>query len=110
MKAEDVVFLERQGTLVARIRVEVDHHTVEQLRDRIDARVFYFRPDTLVLDFEAVGFMDSSGLALIIGRAEVAAELGAVVRIVGMSKSLIKLVRLAGLERIKNLTIAMGDY
>ena len=109
MKAEDVVFLERQSTLIARIAVEVDHHTVEGIRDRIDARVFYFRPDKLVLDFGAVGFMDSSGLALIIGRAEVAAELGATVRIIGMSPSLIKLVRLAGLERIKNLTIATGD-
>jgi len=109
MKAEDVVFLERQNTLIAKIGVEVDHHTVERLRDRIDARVFYFRPVRLVLDFGEVNFMDSSGLALIIGRAEVASELGATVRIVGMSKEMHKLVRLAGLERIRNLTIATGD-
>ena len=105
----DVVFIERQNDLIAQIGTDIDHHTARAVRESIDSRVFYTRPEQLVIDFGSVGFMDSSGLALIIGRAEVAAELGAVVRIVGMAKNLIKLVRLAGLERIKNLSIATGD-
>ena len=103
-----VVFTERQGSLTARITRDIDHHTAEGLRRAIDERLFYERPRLLVLDFGSVGFMDSSGIALIIGRAEAAASLGAGVRLSGLSPQLMKLVRLAGLERIKNLTVLVA--
>lgn len=108
MSAE-IVFLERQSSLIARIPGEVDHHNANRLRESIDARLFYVRPRQLVLDFASVEFMDSSGLALILGRAEVAAAIGATVRLTGLSERHERLVRLAGLERIKNLTISAKD-
>lgn len=105
----DVVFIERQNDLVAQIGTDIDHHTARAVRESIDSRVFYTRPEQLVIDFGSVGFMDSSGIALVIGRCEVAAAVGARVRLVGLSASLMKLVRLAGLERIKNLTVSCGE-
>lgn len=109
MDKEYVVFSERQKSLIARISDEIDHHTASKMREAIDSRMFYVRPEQLILDFARVRFMDSSGLALILGRAEVASALGASVRLVGLSPSLLKLVRLAGLERVKNLTVSTGD-
>ncbi|MBR7116784.1 MAG: anti-sigma factor antagonist [Clostridia bacterium] len=105
----DVVFIERQNNLIARIGKEIDHHTAGSIREAIDSRLFYVRPDRLILDFGSVGFMDSSGIALIIGRCEVAAAVGATVRLVGLSPQLMKLARLAGLERIRNLTVSAGE-
>ena len=105
----DVVFVERQGNLIAGIGRDIDHHSAAGLREAIDSRVFYNRPKQLVLDFSSVGFMDSSGIALIIGRCEVAAAVGATVRIIGLSAQLMKLASLAGLERIRNLTISTTD-
>lgn len=105
----DVVFIERQGNLIARIGKDIDHHTAHGIREAIDARVFYEKPEQLVLDFESVGFMDSSGIALIIGRCESAAAVGAAVRLIGLSAPLMKLVSLAGLERIRNLSISTGE-
>lgn len=105
----DVVFIERRGSLVARIGKDIDHHTAAAIRRAIDTRLFCDRPEQLVLDFGSVAFMDSSGIALIIGRCEAAAALGASVRLVGLSPSLMKLVSLAGLERIRNLSLSAGE-
>lgn len=106
---DEVVFIERRNNLIARIGRDIDHHTARSVREAIDKRMFYMRPEQLVLDFGSVGFMDSSGIALIIGRCEVASAIGATVRLVGLSPSLMKLTRLAGLERIKNLGISTGE-
>ncbi len=109
MKNEYVVFKEQQNSLIAKISEEIDHHTAARMREAIDSRIFYLRPEQLILDFSAVRFMDSSGLALILGRAEVASAVGASVRLIGLSSQLLKLVRLAGLERIRNITVAASD-
>ena len=108
MNRDDVLFAERNRTLTACIGCEIDHHTAKRLREAIDERLFLVRPETLVLDFSRVKFMDSSGIALILGRAECAGAVGASVQITGLSQSLTKLVRLSGIEKIKNLTIAKG--
>lgn len=106
--SDAVVFMERQGTLTARIGRDIDHHTQASLRREIDERLFSWRPKILVLDFGSVGFMDSSGIALILGRCEAAAKIGASVRLVGMSPQLMKLVNLSGLLRIRNLSCSLG--
>lgn len=105
MERESLTFMERNRTLIARIGCEIDHHTAKELRAEIDRRLFLVKPEILVLDFEAVGFMDSSGLALIIGRTETARAVGAVVELVGVSLSVKKLLSLSGIEKIKNLAV-----
>lgn len=108
MEIECVTFVERDSVLTAYIGCEIDHHTARQIRERIDKRMFLCRPKTLVMDFGGVGFMDSSGIALILGRAECAREMGAGVHLCGLSPSLSKLVRLSGIERVKNLSLFEG--
>lgn len=100
-----IVFESTERALRAELYCEIDHHTAAELRERIDARMFEERPKLLVLDFCGVKFMDSSGLGLILGRAEVARALGASVRLTGLSEGLVRLLRLGGLDRVKNLTV-----
>jgi stage II sporulation protein AA (anti-sigma F factor antagonist) len=59
----------------------------------------------VILDFSEVRFMDSSGIGLIIGRSQVAEATGSGVRLVGLSPTLMKLIRLSGIEKIKNVYI-----
>ncbi len=106
MEKEIVTFKREQGTLTASIFCEIDHHTAARLRRRIDRELFLSRPSSLCLEFSAVRFMDSSGIALILGRTETCAAIGATVRLDGLSRTLLKLVRLSGIERIKNLTVS----
>jgi stage II sporulation protein AA (anti-sigma F factor antagonist) len=96
---------EQKDILTARLSAEIDHHSCRSMREEIDLALFDRGPRTLVLDFSEVCFMDSSGLGLILGRAEKADSIGAVVEVRGLSESLMRLVRLSGIERIKNLKI-----
>lgn len=94
---------------MAHIKGELDHHAARRVREEIDRELLRTSPCTLVIDLSEVGFMDSSGIALIIGRAECAASIGAVVVVRGLSSSLLRLVRLSGIEKIKNLTVMGGE-
>ena len=105
---KDVIFSEDSGTLTAHIGCDLDHHTAKPIREKIDRRLLEIRPHTLVIDFSRVEFMDSSGLALILGRVECAGVIGARVHLSGLSPQLLKLVKLAGIEKIKNLTVSGG--
>lgn len=102
---KDVAFSEKERTLIAYLKCDIDHHTAKRMREKIDSELFLKKPELLVIDFSAVEFMDSSGLGLILGRVERASSLRASVRVVGLSPTLMKLVRLAGIERVKNLTV-----
>jgi len=103
---DDVKITENGKNLIASLTCELDHHIARRVREKIDAEMFRVRPEMLVLDFSAVHFMDSSGIGLIIGRVEVAKAVGGMVRVVGLSPALKKLVRLSGLDKIRELTIS----
>ena len=47
---------------------EIDHHGAGKLREEIDTMLERNHPDTLILDFREVTFMDSSGIGLVMGR------------------------------------------
>lgn len=102
---KDVIFSLKEETLVARLSHDVDHHSAKSMREKIDKKLFELKPSQLLIDFSQVVFMDSSGIGLIIGRAECAATLGISVQICGLSPALTKLVRLCNLDRVKNLSV-----
>ena len=102
---KEVIFSEAKGRLTAHIQKDVDHHLAKAMREAIDKKLFESRPSLLILDFSQVGFMDSSGIGLIIGRVEKASVLNIQVAISGLSSTLMKLVRLSGIERLRNLSI-----
>lgn len=105
MKTDTVVFEEKNKTLTATISCEIDHHTAKELREKIDREIFIARPNIVVLDFSSVDFMDSSGIALILGRAECAGAVGASVQVTGLADPIYKLIGLSGIDKISNLMI-----
>jgi stage II sporulation protein AA (anti-sigma F factor antagonist) len=56
------------GVLVVRLRGELDHHAVENIRNDIEDELAKTHHRGLVLSFRGIDFMDSSGLGLILGR------------------------------------------
>ena len=103
---QEVVKISESGdTLISHLTCEIDHHTARVIREKIDKKLFEMRPKALVLDFSGVRFMDSSGVGLIIGRSAVCDSMGAHVKLAGLSGHMLKLVRLSGVEKIKNLSI-----
>ena len=94
-----------EDRLIAHLHGEIDHHSARAVREKIDRETFLFRPRVLVIDLSGVGFMDSSGIALILGRVEVAAASGGVVAVTGASPALTRLIRLSGIEKVKGLSV-----
>lgn len=105
MQREDLKITPDGIRLLAYINCDIDSHTSGRLRERVDREIFIMKPRCLVLDFSKVGFMDSSGLALILGRVRLMESLGGSVSVVGLSEHNMKLLRLSGIERIKSLSL-----
>jgi stage II sporulation protein AA (anti-sigma F factor antagonist) len=91
--------------IIAYLSGEIDHHTAKSIREAIDSLLFRRRPRELALDFSEVRFMDSSGIGLIIGRGEVCREIGASLKITGLTQMQRKLVRLSGVGKIQGISI-----
>ena len=102
---KELTFSEENGTLTAHLTGEIDHHAAKRLRTETDAMLFHKKPKVLILDFASVGFMDSSGIGFIIGRAEVADEVGAKILVIGLDSTQKKLARLSVIEKVKNVTV-----
>ena len=91
-------FLEN-GRLTVALTGEIDHHSAKALREEIDRAIFYHRPKILTLSLSEVSFMDSSGLGLILGRLTRIKELGGELVIADPNLQVLKILRLAGLEK-----------
>ncbi len=102
---ERVSFYKEGQSLIAGILCDLDHHVAKGVREAIDKKVFENQPRVLVLDFSGVSFMDSSGIGLILGRAEVCRAVGARVSITGLNPHLSKLIALSGIDRVKNVSV-----
>ena len=93
-----VSFSTQADTLYAHISGEIDHDTAQTLRQRIDDVALTRMPRVLVLDLTQVGFMDSSGVGLILGRRRRMQALGGVVRVQQPPAQIRKVLDLAQIE------------
>ena len=90
-------------TLNCRLCGEIDHHTTLPIRLDIDDRIENCRPQTVILDFSDVTFMDSSGIGLVMGRYKVLSQNGAKLSITNPSPQIYKVMQLAGLGRLAKI-------
>lgn len=91
----------REGGFTAYLTGEIDHHTAKPMREQIDGLCERTHPQEVVLDFAGVTFMDSSGIGLVMGRYRLVAEWGGKVRVVNMPPQIERVMRLAGLEKLR---------
>lgn len=83
---------------------ELDHHRSAVLRNEIDTAVYAHMPETLILNFQNVTFMDSSGIGLIMGRYKLIQPMGAELIIQKPSPYISRVLRLAGMERLAKIS------
>ena len=79
---------------------EIDHHTAKNLCESIDMKVATVKPSEVMLDFGRVSFMDSSGLAVAVGRKQMCDRQGCKLCIVNISGYPEKILRMAGADRL----------
>lgn len=86
--------------LIIKITGEVDHHTSEMVKDKIDKEFSRNHVKNIIFDFSSIDFMDSSGIGVIIGRYKNVTNVGGKVAIVGANPSLDRIFNISGLYKI----------
>ena len=97
-----VTFSAAGETLYAYLAGEIDHDSAQSLRLQLDDALISRAPQTLVMDLGGVGFMDSSGIGLILGRKRCAGTLGTALRLQHAPAQLQKVLQLAGIPCMDN--------
>ena len=92
-----VTFSAADDVLYAYLAGEIDHDAAQSLRIQLDDALLNRTPKILVLDFGGVGFMDSSGIGLILGRQRCAQALGGSLKIQHAPEQLRRVLQLAGI-------------
>ena len=95
-----VEFNLKSGRLRAYISGEIDHHTAKGICKAVDFRILVDKPSILLLDFSKVTFMDSSGLAVAVGRKKLCDKQGTKMYIINISGHPKKILKMAGADRI----------
>lgn len=95
--------------ITAKINGDLDHHTAKYIRGDIDMAIHENNPKTLILDFSAVTFMDSSGIGLVMGRYKIMNELSGEVLIANTPSYIGKVMHLAGLNKLCRIVTLTQD-
>ena len=89
--------------VTAYLKGELDHHTAKEMREAIDGAVELNMPSLLILAFEGITFMDSSGVGLVMGRYRNLSKFGAQLHITGVEPQIFRMFKLAGIEKLAKL-------
>ena len=82
---------------------EIDHHAAKGMREEIDAAVEFNMPSLLILDFDRVTFMDSSGIGLVMGRYKNLQKSGAKLNLSNLPPNIYKVMKLSGIEKLAKI-------
>ncbi|MGL5149587.1 MAG: anti-sigma F factor antagonist [Clostridium sp.] len=86
--------------LVVSLIGELDHHSAEEVRVRVDDRIQREEVKKVILDFSGVTFMDSSGIGVVVGRYKKINAKGGTLCVADINKSVKRVFELAGLLKI----------
>jgi len=87
------------GVATVEVEGEVDVYTAPRLKEQLVALI----DDgcvSIILDLEKVSFIDSSGLGVLVGVLRRAREKGGAVHIVCTRDSVLKILRITGLDKV----------
>lgn len=94
-----IVFETNGTTLVAKLSGELDHHSASGIREKVDLKLTSGIYHSLILDFEEVTFMDSSGIGVIMGRVKNMALSGGTVSVANPNGNVEKMLHMGGLDQ-----------
>ena len=90
----------KKRVMLITLHGELDHHAATQLRTRLDRELAKHKVKTLIVDLSQVGFMDSSGIGLLIGRYRQMKLSGGRMCVVSSAKTVDKMLTVSGLRKL----------
>ena len=98
-----VKIINEDNKVIALLSGEIDHHNAKSLRQDIDFSLRENQPEELIMDFSEVGFMDSSGIGLVMGRYKLMQEIGGNLVVRNPPPQIKKVMRLSGIDRLASI-------
>ena len=95
-----IKYIKEGKELIIKLKEEIDHHSSEKIRKRVDYEIQVHIPKKIIFDFEHVTFMDSSGIGMLIGRYKLVSMLGGKTAIINVSAPIKKVLEMSGILKI----------
>lgn len=93
-------FSKKSDIIIVTMIGELDHHSAEEVRIKIDDRIDRENINKVILDFSSVGFMDSSGIGMVLGRyKKISMKKGNLV-VVCLNKGVKRVFELSGMFKV----------
>ncbi|TMV51356.1 anti-sigma F factor antagonist [Paenibacillus mesophilus] len=94
-------------TLIVRLKGELDHHTAETVKVKMEEAILRGDVNHVVLSMKDLSFMDSSGLGVILGRYKLITARGGKLVVCDVNPAVYRLFEMSGLFKI--LTIQENE-
>lgn len=95
-----VEFNKEDKKLIFKLTEDIDQHTVEKVRRKMDNEIKGYIPRKVVFDFSNISFMDSAGIGMVLGRYKLAKMLNGNLEIINVNRSMKKIFDMSGISRI----------
>ena len=86
----------RHKMLAVRLSGDIDHHSTQDIRENIDRELMRRGVRNLMMDFSGTGFMDSSGIGLVMGRYKKVKALGGKAWIICNNPNATRILEMSG--------------
>jgi len=96
----DVKLFRKGTTLIIKIMEDMDHHSAQDLRQKIDYEIVRATVKNIVFDFANVNFMDSSGIGVVVGRYKNIQKLNGKAAIVNANSKIMQIFEMSGVLKI----------
>ncbi len=98
----------QNGKLTVALTGEIDHHCARGYIQAITAKIEAYTPDTCVLDFQEVSFVDSSGIAVVINALRAMARIEGKLVLAGIGDQPMKVFRASGIDKLVEIKEAVS--
>ncbi|ASW43692.1 anti-sigma F factor antagonist [Clostridium isatidis] len=98
-----------EDKLIVTLMGELDHHSAEEVRVKIDDRIDRDNIKKVILNFKGVTFMDSSGIGVVIGRYKKMQNRNGKICVTEINKSVGKVFELSGMYKIINMHKSLDE-
>ena len=99
-------FLEDKRLTVA-LTGEIDHHCAKAYIQAIAAKIEAYVPETCVLDFQEVTFVDSSGIAVVINALRNMTQIEGQLLLTGISPQPMRVFHASGIDKLVEIREAV---
>ena len=96
----ECTYLPKDKVLTLKITEEIDEHTTEKMRRKIDNEITRFLPRKVIFNFSNVTFMDSAGIGLLMGRYKLVSMLGGQVEVSNITPSVRRIFEMSGIQKV----------